>query len=311
MTPEQKARRLAEMVTQAWRSTYHDTSRLDIPLGVIATMALVRLSDPRALRAVTAWTSPELDDADLIDTMKSHWSLVWHRQPYLMEIARPLHDWLREDILDRDTVAAIRRVVNVALRYGISEFTGHPDPASRAEADVLGAVLTELRAPADRRRHGEFHTPGPVSDMIAKIMLGELPPPGGKILEPAAGSGGMVRAAAQQIRALGGDPASYCWMLTDIDRFATGCCAVNTILWGLGPRVYIHCGDALTQADGGFAAAAQMRRDVIAHRDRTLTAAVDEHLRHSWFLRAINTVDQLVDASGTRPRPPTGGIEAA
>ncbi|MFD6356767.1 N-6 DNA methylase [Nocardia tengchongensis] len=310
MTPEQKARRLAEMVAQAWRSSYHDTSRLDIPLGVIATMTLVRLSDPRAARAVTAWTSPDLDDAELIDTMYSHWSLLWHRQPYLVEMARPLHGWLQEGTLHRDTVAAVRRVVKVALRYGISDLTGDARPEFRSDADVLGAVLTELRAPGDRKHHGEFHTPAAVSEAIAR-KLGELLPAGAKILEPAAGSGGMIRAGAQQIRALGGDPADYLWMLSDIDRYATACCAVNAILWGLGAQVYIYCGDALAHPDSGFAAAAQMRREVIGHRDRTLTAAMDEHERHSWFLRAVNTVEQLVNAAATHPRPPTDKTKAA
>jgi hypothetical protein len=74
-------------------------------------------------------------------------------------------------------------------------------------------------------------------------MLG--PQPGRSVMEPAAGTGGMLLGAARAMREQGLDPGAVEWWANDIDPLAAALCAVNTDLWDLGFRVVVGCGDGL------------------------------------------------------------------
>lgn len=108
--------------------------------------------------------------------------------------------------------------------------------------------------------------------MARMVLGGELPRPGAAIDEPAAGTGGMIRATAHAIRALGGDPRNYTWSMADIDRYAIACCAINAWIWGLGRQVLLFCGDTLATGDGPVRAA-RMRDAVLAHHREHLSRA--------------------------------------
>ncbi|WP_169814600.1 N-6 DNA methylase [Nocardia pseudovaccinii] len=286
---ERTERRIAETVATAWYGHSYG-SRMDIALGTVATLSLLAVADPDGPDLATQWA--ELDDAELVLAMKVVWGALWFREPYLIEMARPIHDWLKEDPT-LEMLASVRAIMRAAFRYGLLGITGHRDPYMRSDSDMLGAVLVELRAPGDRKAKGEFHTPQPVSDVIAQLVIGsEIPPAGRSFEEPSAGSGGMIRSAAQHIRSLGGNPANYLWSMTDIDRYAAAICAVNAVIWGLGPNVLTFCGDTLRHADGPQQAA-EMRRQVLAHRDRVVEfmqfAAATRNAFH--MLNAVVTGD--------------------
>lgn len=65
---------------------------------------------------------------------------------------------------------------------------------SRHRVDLLGVVLTTLRSDSARKGCGQFTTPGDVADFMAE-MLGVTD--SDTVHEPAAGTGGMLRAVAQ------------------------------------------------------------------------------------------------------------------
>ncbi|MBF6333501.1 N-6 DNA methylase [Nocardia transvalensis] len=287
------ARPIAEAVAAAWRRHSHTGERIEIPLGTVAALALLEVAAPAAPRLPSQWR--DLDAADTIDALRMIWGVFWVTEPYLVEVARPLHDWLTDDH-PRETLTAVRTIIDTSFQHGLLDLTGHADPALRSDVDLLGAVLTELRAPGDRQHRGEFHTPTAVADILAAVTLSDLPPEATTSDEPAVGTGGLFRATAQRIRALGGDPQQYAWSMTDIDRLATACCAVNAAIWGLGPDVLIHRGDILTEPDG-LEKAEELRRRVLAHRDSEIRCAL--------LLEAAHRFDRLF--TGARgPRPEDG-----
>lgn len=96
--------------------------------------------------------------------------------------------------------------------------------------------------------------------------------PGEHIHDPACGSGGMLRAAAQAVRQRGAETASFRWSGVDVDEIAAACTAVNAIIWDLGPHVTIACANILTSPNA-VEEAAEEARAVIEHRDRLVAQA--------------------------------------
>lgn len=118
---------------------------------------------------------------------------------------------------------------------------------SRPFADILGGYYLEFALSTKGQQWtGEFHTPKPVCDLIAKITLGDLEslPTEGPITvcEPACGSGAMILSLAQACP----PEARRRLRVTAIDINRTACdmAFINTSLWGIPTRV-IH-GNALT-----------------------------------------------------------------
>jgi len=118
---------------------------------------------------------------------------------------------------------------------------------SRPFADILGGYYLEFGLSTKGQQWtGEFHTPKPVCDLIAKITLGDLEslPAEGPITlcEPACGSGAMILSLAQACPS----EARRRLRVTAIDINRTACdmAFINTSLWGIPTRV-IH-GDSLT-----------------------------------------------------------------
>jgi hypothetical protein len=108
--------------------------------------------------------------------------------------------------------------------------------------DVLGDCYMEFAlSKKGQQWHGEFHTPKPVCDLIARMTLGNvesLPAEGPiTICEPACGSGAMILSFAEAC------PPEIRRRLRvtaiDINRTACDMAFVNTTLWGVPTRV-IH-----------------------------------------------------------------------
>jgi len=108
--------------------------------------------------------------------------------------------------------------------------------------DILGGYYMEFALPQKGQQwNGEFHTPKPVCDLIARMIVGEGDawPTEGEITvcEPACGSGAMIlslgEACAPHIR------RRLRVTAIDINRTACHMAFINSTLWGIPTRI-IH-----------------------------------------------------------------------
>ncbi|MDH6284301.1 N-6 DNA methylase [Prescottella agglutinans] len=258
--PTTTARDIAAAVTDAWRRTSNNPSTLEIPLGTVAALSLHCLVADQPAQSTRALA--QLDRSDLLAVLEETWARAWFTQPYLVEIASPLRRWLDADVSD-DTIRSVRAVLDAAVSAGLPRLID-PRPGTPV-VDVLGYLSTELR-PARARQHlGEFYTPPEVADVMATLTIPELPAPGRLFTDPTAGTGGLLAATANRIRALGGDPGDYGWEMGDINHLSVACAAANAITWGLGNHVLVYRADTLAPGDH--------RAEAIATR----TAVIDHH----------------------------------
>jgi len=98
--------------------------------------------------------------------------------------------------------------------------------------------------------------------------------PGQSICDPAAGTGGLLRAAAEVLRADGKAPHEFRWYACDIAPLAVAGLAVNAHVWGLGSQVVIACADALAEPDWNERAAEEQMAAVKAQESRLAGAAL-------------------------------------
>jgi len=155
------------------------------------------------------------------------------------------------------------------VKAGQLNVTGDRDLA--CEVDLLGHVYQELRNPKARKAHGEIYTPAPIATAMARLTL-DGAKPGQSICDPCAGTGGLLRAAAQQLRADGVDPHTIHWYAADIDPVVVSGLAVNMHLWDLGPHVVVGCANVLAEPDWETRARAEQRAAVEQHNARVLVA---------------------------------------
>lgn len=281
---------IGEAVAERWHNRHGGTA-IEVPVGVIAALSLIREKDPDGpdLQAqILAQDGPQM-----IAMLREIWSMHWIHRPDLIDRARILHEWLNDDV-DEYRMQAVRAVAETALKRGLFDLTAHADPFLRSATDVLSPVMTSLRSQGARQGLGEYHTPPAVADSIAEgVNLESIADigldaralkAGEHILDPCAGSGGLLRAAAQNVRKRGMDPAGFWWSMVDIDPVAAACCAVNAIVWELGPRVTVACADALANPDA-VEDAMKEARAVFEHRDEVLgKARIIAALRHAEHL---------------------------
>jgi hypothetical protein len=251
---------------------------------VVATLALWPLRGPDAYLAADWWLG--LDDADLLTAFRECWARWWIMRPDLVDRATPLHKWVDDEKPDVRRASAVRAVVKAALTNGLLHLTTSDDAELRSTTDLMGAVLSVMRSEGAHDALAEIHTPPDVAYLMARMLLdGMLLKPGMTFDEPAGGTGGMYRAAAQVMRERGIDPHQFGWSLTDIDPLAAAGAAVNAILWDLGPHVLIGCGDTLHEGNV-HARAVREARESLERRDRLHSQAV--------FLAAIQKVEALI-----------------
>lgn len=108
--------------------------------------------------------------------------------------------------------------------------------------DVLGGYYMEFALSSKGQQwNGEFHTPKPICDLMARITLGDLESlPTDRpitVCEPACGAGAMILSLAEacspEVR------RRLRVTAIDINRIACDMAFVNTTLWGIPTRV-IH-----------------------------------------------------------------------
>ncbi len=113
--------------------------------------------------------------------------------------------------------------------------------------DLIGECYMEFAlSQKGQQWHGEFHTPKPICDLMARMTLGEmesLPAEGPiTICEPACGAGAMIlslgEACSPEVR------RRLRVTAVDISRTACDMAFINTTLWGIPARI-IH-GNSLT-----------------------------------------------------------------
>ncbi|KPI15632.1 N-6 DNA methylase [Actinobacteria bacterium OK074] len=283
--PQRHAADIADNVIAAWFSHYGG-SRMDVPLGAVAALTLIR--EPLVGDRLLA-----LDATQLPQLLREIWGVQWMVRPDLIEMARPLHSWIEEDP-DEYQLRAVQAAIHTAVRKGLLDLTARDDPFYRSQADVLSPLLTGLRHKSDKKWRGEYHTPTSVTDLMARVLVdGNHCEPGMSIREPAIGSGGMFRSVAQQLRELGLNPHDFYWYGNDLDPVAAACAAVNAIVWDLGPKVAIWCGDTLASSDSGLDKALAERAAVIRHRNAVVEQAVFEQKTR----RLLHAFDQLLEGT--------------
>ncbi|MFE0774849.1 N-6 DNA methylase [Streptomyces sp. NPDC058861] len=282
---------LGDAVANAWYAA--GGSRLDIPAGVVAALALWPQKSPGAeaadtIAAYIAAQPPRVLVRGLAESADYYWRL----RPDLWTTARPLFDWTREDLHDTH-LAGVQAVTRAALCHGVLQHTGDTDPAERSRIDLMSWVITSLRHHHSRRSLGEYHTPPDVSELMTAMLANDSstqrrsPQRGGWALEPTAGTGGLFRSAAQDLRRNGEDPAERGWVMLELDPLAAAGAAVNALVWELGPRAVVGRGDVLAQPDLAEETLAQAR-DMARHRD--------DVMKLIGFAIATRTTGQLLDA---------------
>jgi len=129
-----------------------------------------------------------------------------------------------------------------ALGTLVNEMESHPFE------DILGRHYMEFAlSTKGQQGNGEFHTPKPICDLIARMTFGDmetLPAEGPiNVCEPACGAGAMIlslgEACSPEVR------RRLRVTAIDINRTACDMTFVNTTLWGIPTRV-IH-GNAISQ----------------------------------------------------------------
>ncbi len=118
---------------------------------------------------------------------------------------------------------------------------------SKPFEDIIGGYYMEFAiSQKGQQWNGEFHTPKPICDLMARITLGntESFPTEGPITvcEPACGAGAMILSLAEVC--LPDVRRRLRVMAIDINRTACDMAFINTTLWGIPTRV-IH-GNALS-----------------------------------------------------------------
>ena len=116
---------------------------------------------------------------------------------------------------------------------------------ARPFTDLLGGHYMDLAlSHKGQQWNGEFHTPQPICELMARVIAGDTPPPDEgpiRLCEPACGAGAMILAYAQ---ALPTDARRRLRVTAiDISKVACDMCFINTTLWGI-PTEVIH-GDTL------------------------------------------------------------------
>lgn len=277
---ESRSVRIAERAAEAWHGT-QGGSRSEIAVGVVAALAMTRRRDRGGPDPAQALISSS--DEDIAGMLSEIWSGFWIARPKLGRLTGPFAGWLDDEPRDPGRVRAAASVARAAAKAGLLDMAG---TGSLRDCDVIGATYLHMRSDGARQARGEFYTPPAVCKMMAEMTLGTGPQlvPGMSIAEPAAGTGGMLRAAAEWIAEAGYYPADYWWVANDISPVSVAGLAVNCHLWGLGPHVIIGVADTL--AEGNWPERAWREQQAVReHRDQLLgTARVLALLRNAGAL---------------------------
>ena len=138
------------------------------------------------------------------------------------------------------------RLPDALLKDLIEHFSALPLGNRRVNSDIIGDAyeyLIKQFADATNRKAGEFYTPRSVVRLMVDILD---PQEGETVYDPACGTGGMLLAAVEHVRAGGGDPRTFFGKLFGQERNLTtaSVARMNLFLHGIEDFA-IECGDTL------------------------------------------------------------------
>lgn len=237
---EQHTVAVAHAVDTAWQRD-NNSGRRDVVLSVVATLALVRPRDPGGDDVGEQFRTLSADG--FVDIARQIWTHLVNTRPDLFHLVYPVMHWLFDDDCDQSLRRTAKHTADSAVDAGQLDITGTD---ARYDIDLLGAVLTVLKSETARAAHGQTYTPNSLAQLMARL---NTPEEGTRVQDPAVGTGGLFRAAAEAMREAGRDPTTVTWAGCDIDELAIAACAVNSILWDLGPRLLLYAGNSLSEGD--------------------------------------------------------------
>ena len=293
---ESRARRVAERVAEAWYS-HQGTSNSDIAVGVVAALALTDRADPAGPDPAKMLLGS--DDQEIVQMLSEIWSMFWITRPELARLVGPFASWVNDDPLHDSYVKSIAHVARAAAKAGLLDLA---HSGSLLDTDIIGMTYINMRSDSAKQARGEFYSPPNLCLMMAEMIIGRDMEPGQSIAEPAAGTGGMVRAAAEVIREQGMDPGDFWWVLNDISPVAVAGLAVNCHLWGIGRQVVIGVADTLREPDWPERAWREQQQ-VTAERDEQMKPARSLALLRSVISGKALEPDPAPNAQALPPAP--------
>lgn len=301
---EAHAQKIADEVAQAWHRAY-GSERIEVPLSVAALLAFIAPgSDDDLVFAENHLLGIDADEFAAFARMQ--WAIFVRHRPDLANAAWPLIEpWHGKDPIDGVVLKAAKDVADAAVRAGQLRLTGN---TRRREVDMFGVVLMTLRSDKARTARGQIYTPGPLTDLMAR-MVG-VPQEGESIHDPAAGTGGFFRSVAEAMREQGRNPATASWWAVDIDDLAIAALAVNATLWELGPNVILGVANTLANPDWTDRALAERNEAVqiaqtlhAAHQAGRMLTALDA-LTIDYGDNDHSTGNRAAEPPGTRTQQP-------
>lgn len=168
------AHHLAEKIARVWYGHgYHTGDSIVIPLGTTAALAMLGRRHVRDGTDVPQHVLA-LNPEQLQQFLREVWAHAWLYElydPYLTSCSHDLWGWLddRDTSPPADVLAAVHSVTHAAVKGGLFDLTGDPDPVWRCQHDVLGALLTELRSPGARDARAEHHSPPDMAHLLIRM----------------------------------------------------------------------------------------------------------------------------------------------
>ncbi len=274
--PDRHAVVIAQAVDVAWNKSNH-SGRRDVALSVVSSLALLNQRNPNSSDLTEQLCAQSAEE--FTRTLREIYTAVINSRPDLTHLIFPLMQWIFDDP-EPALQHAAKQVADAALHARQLDLTG---TERRYDTDLLGVVLTLLKPDSAGKANAQIYTPMPLADTMARMTP---PEEHSSVCDPAVGTGGLLRAAAQAMRELDRNPTTVTWYGADVDDLAIAACAVNSLIWGLGPYIFLCVANTLSEGDWARRAEAQ----------RAETLQVSEYIRrHKLMIHAVRTAQRLTD----------------
>lgn len=264
--------RVVDAAVEQWHRHHAASSRLDVPLSVMAVLAASVPPPERRTEFLEALNSVAEDEFAAEVRHRWHHFLI-NRSDLAIPVWPLIRPWEDSDTacarpINAPELTAALAMARAAVRAGLLELAD----SYRFDVDVLGHLLTGLRPGKARQALGQYYTPESVAELLAAMTGVE---DHRSVYDPTCGTGGMFRAAATVMRQRGLDLTTVSWFGVDVDELAVAACAINAVTWQLGTRVVLGVGNSLTE---------QVIDQAVKQREETLaivnTARSLHALRH-------------------------------
>lgn len=279
--PDWHAADIAKAVEVAWNKSNH-SGRRDVALSVVSALALLDQHDPNSPDLAEQLCAQHAEE--FARTLREIYTAVINARPDLTHLVFPLMQWVFDDP-EPALLRAAKQVADAALHARQLDLTG---TERRYDTDLLGVVLTLLKSDSAGKANAQIYTPMRLADMMARMTP---PEEHSSVCDPAVGTGGLLRAAAQAMRELHRHPATVTWYGADVDDLAIAACAINSLIWGLGPHIVLCVANTLSEGDWARRAEAQ-RAEILQ---------ISECVRRNkMVIHAVRTAQRLTDLTSHR-----------